>query len=111
MRVCRWISRPREKNTRLMCGACNVLPRPAAAQHHVPAVAERPFWLAERGVVLRDQPLARLDVGGALKDRVISQQRVAREIHLRVEPGHKGGAEHREMNMRRPPGVWAVAPG
>src|SRR5262245_20330679 len=59
--------------------------RAPAAEHHVPAVAERPFRLAEPGVVLRDQSLARLGIGGALEDRVVGEERVAREIHLRIE--------------------------
>src|SRR5258707_5525437 len=73
-------------------------------------VAERPLRLAEPRVVLADQPLARTAVGGALEDRVVGEERVAGEIHLRDEPGRKAGAEHAEMDVRRPPGVRRVAP-
>src|SRR5689334_22890803 len=89
-------SSPSEKNGPTVCDGVGIsLPamatasrrverrRMPAAQHHVPAIAERPFRLTELGVVLRDEPLARLRIGGALEDRVIRQERIARKIHLR----------------------------
>src|ERR1700692_1592682 len=83
----------------------------AAAQHQVEAVAERPFGFAQHGVVLRDQPLARTLIRGALEDRVVAEQRVAREVHLGHQPRHKAGSEDAEMDMRRAPRIGAVAPG
>src|SRR5581483_4727531 len=56
--------------------------RVTAAQHHVEGVAQGPFGLAQLGVVVGDETPPRRLVGGALVDRVVLQQRVAREIHL-----------------------------
>src|SRR3954471_24128170 len=79
--------------------------RGAAAQYQVETVAQCPFRLAERGIVSTNQPLARRRVGGALIDRVVFEQRIAGEIHLRDEPCREAGSEHAEMDMRRAPRI------
>ena len=53
----------------------------------------------------RDQPLPRPLVRRAVEDRVVGEERVAREIHLRHQAGGEGGPEHREMDVGGPPGV------
>src|SRR5690349_3946757 len=55
--------------------------RRAAAQHDVPVIAERPFGLAQIRIVIADQALARVLVGGALVDRIVGEERVTGEVH------------------------------
>src|SRR4029077_11084795 len=58
-----------------------------------------------------DHPLAGLRVGHRIEDRVLAEERVAREVHLRDQPLGKGAAEEREVDVRWPPGVGVVPPG
>ena len=50
-------------------------------------------------------------VRDAGEHRVVRQQRIAREVHLRHHAREERLAEEREMDVRRPPGVVVVAPG
>ena len=45
-----------------------------------------------------------------VEDRVLREQRVAREVHLRHQPLGERAPEDREVDVRRPPGVVVVAP-
>ena len=58
----------------------------------------------------RDQPLARLRVAHRVEDRVLREQRVAGEVHLRHQPLGERAPEQREVDVRGPPGVGVVAP-
>ena len=64
-----------------------------AAQDDVKGVAQSPFRLRGLKIESRDQSLARLYIGDRLKNRIDSQQRIARKIHLRNQPGHQRRAE------------------
>ena len=55
-------------------------------------------------------PLARGRVAHRLEDRVVREERVAGEVHLRHEPLGERPPEDREVDVRRPPGVVVVAP-
>ena len=81
-----------------------------AGEHDVPAVAGAPLGLGDVVVVGRHQPLAGLRVDDRLVDRVEGEQRVAGEVHLGDQPLGEVGAEQREVDVRRPPGVVVVAP-
>ena len=85
------------------CGA-------AAGEHDVPAVAGAPLVLGDVVVVGGDQAVAGRRVGDRLVDRVEREERVAREVHLGDQPLGEVGAEQREVDVRRPPGVVVVAP-
>jgi hypothetical protein len=82
-----------------------------AGQNDVPAVAERVFRRREVVVVLGDEPLTRPGIEDRLEDRIERKQRVPWEVHLRDDPLGEGRAEHREVDVRRPPGVRVIAPG
>ena len=58
----------------------------------------------------RDQPLARLRVADRAEDRVVGEQRIVREVHLRHEPLRERATEQREVDVRRAPGVRMVRP-
>ena len=45
-----------------------------------------------------------------VEDRVLTEQRVVREVHLGDQPLGEGPAEQAEVDVRRPPGVVVVAP-
>jgi hypothetical protein len=49
-------------------------------------------------------------VGDRLVDRVEGVQRVARKVNLRDHPLGELGAEQREVDVRRPPGIVMVVP-
>src|SRR3989449_5466016 len=83
----------------------------AAAQHDVEAVGERPFRNGVLPVERRDQASARFLVGDRVVHRVVLEQRVSRKIHLRDHAREERGAEQREMDVRRAPGIVVVAPG
>ena len=57
-----------------------------------------------------DQSLPRRRVGDRVEDRVVGEQRVVREVHLRDESLGECPTEQREMDVRRTPGVVVVAP-
>src|SRR5947207_8942754 len=54
--------------------------------------------------------MARLLVRDAHEHRVVLEQRIAREVHLRDEALHEALPEKREMDVRGAPGVVVVAP-
>src|SRR6266704_571735 len=83
----------------------------AAAQHDVEAVGERPFRNGVLPIEHRDQANARSLVGDRVVHRVVLEQRVSRKIHLRDHAREERGAEQREMDVRRAPGIVVVAPG
>ena len=58
----------------------------------------------------RDHQLAVLGVAHRVEDRVLEEQRVAREVHLRDEPRGEGRPEQREVDVGGAPGVRVVAP-
>src|SRR5918999_3975886 len=72
----------------------------APAQHDVPAVGERPLRARGLEVERRDHALARLRVGYRVEDRVLVEQRVVREVHLRDEPLRERAPEQREVDVR-----------
>src|SRR5918999_6223160 len=72
----------------------------APAQHDVPAVGERPLRARRLEVERRDHALARLRVGYRVEDRVLVEQRVVREVHLRDEPLRERAPEQREVDVR-----------
>src|SRR5918999_815474 len=74
--------------------------RIAPAQHDVPAVGERPLRARRLEVERRDHALARLRVGYRVEDRVLVEQRVVREVHLRDEPLRERAPEQREVDVR-----------
>src|SRR5215207_3876825 len=78
---------PIEKNGPTVCGgvASGILER-GPGQDDVPAVGERPLGLRALEVEGGDEPLARRGVAHRVEDRVLPEQRVAREVHLRDEP-------------------------
>src|ERR671923_2301417 len=55
----------------------------AAAQHDVPPVGERPLGARCLEVELRDHALPGLRVRHGVEDRVLAEQRVVLEVHLR----------------------------
>src|SRR5918997_4127771 len=82
----------------------------AAAQHDVPAVGERPLRPGGLQVERRDHALASLRVRDRVEDRVLVEQGVVREVHLRDEPLGESVAEQREVDVGRAPRVVVVAP-
>src|SRR5918995_1576564 len=80
-----------------------------AAQHDVPLEGQRPVVDGARVV----EPADRQRPGGlrdGVEDRVLEEQRVVREVHLRDQALGERPAEQREVDVRRPPGVVVVAP-
>jgi hypothetical protein len=51
-----------------------------------------------------------LRVAHRVEDRVLGEERVAGEVHLRDEPGGERGPEERQVDVRCTPGVLVVAP-
>ena len=51
-----------------------------------------------------------LRIAHGVEDRVVREQRVAREVHLGDEPLRERAPEQREVDVRRPPGVRMVPP-
>src|SRR5256885_12565991 len=82
----------------------------AAPEHDVELVGERVFGDRVLPIERRDEPLARLFVLDAHEHRVVIEQRIAGEVHLRDKPLYQRLAEERKVNVRRPPGVVMVAP-
>src|SRR5712692_567718 len=58
----------------------------------------------------RDQSAARFFIRRTIENWVEGKKRVARKIHLRDKACSKCRAKHREMNVRRPPGVVMISP-
>src|SRR5437763_6442880 len=58
----------------------------------------------------RDHPLARLRIAHRVEDRVVGEERVAREVHLSDQTLGEGPAEQREVDVGRPPRVVMVTP-
>ena len=79
-------------------------------QDHVELIGQGPFGFRVVQVEPRHQAVPRLGVRNRVEDRVAGEQRISRKIHLRDQPCDEGGAEEREVNVRRPPGVGVVAP-
>ena len=75
---------------------------------HSPRAFGQPDW--NTLFKTRDQTLLGAGVRYAVVDRVIFQQRVAGEIHLRDQSRQHAGAKQREVDMRRAPRVVVVAP-
>src|SRR5205807_3865241 len=59
----------------------------------------------------RDHPLLRPLVTDGVEDRVVWEERVAWEVHLRDKALGKGASHQREVDVRGTPGVVVVAPG
>ena len=83
-----------------------------AAQDDVPLEAERPLLLGRLESKRADHPLGAPRVGSRdrVEDRVLEEQRVAREVHLRHQPLRERAAEEAEVDVRGPPRVGVVAP-
>ena len=79
-------------------------------QDHVELIGQSPFRFRIFKVQSGYQPFPRPFVRNRVEDRVAGEQRISRKIHLRDQPCDEGGAEEREVNVRRPPGVGVVAP-
>ena len=83
----------------------------AAAQHDVELVGEHVERHRGAEVEGGDQALGGRAVGDAEHHRVAPDQRVALEVHLGDQPLREAGAEHREVDVGRAPGIEEVAPG
>src|SRR5207237_5627132 len=82
-----------------------------AAQHYVPAIAERPLRNRRVEVEPSRQQAAAALVRDRVEDWIVRNQRVAGEVHLRHEPAGERWPEQREVDVRRSPRVGVVAPG
>src|ERR1700722_8011784 len=82
----------------------------AAGQHDVPPVTGRVLGLSQVMVVGGDQPLARNGIHDGLVDGIQTEQRVARKVHLGDQTLGESGSEHREVNVRRTPGILVITP-
>src|ERR687894_420822 len=80
-------------------------------QHDVEPVAKGPFRLCCFDVERRDHALSRLRISHGLADRIVLEQRVAREVHLGYEAAPERRPEEREVYMCRAPGVVVILPG
>src|SRR5574341_400876 len=81
-----------------------------SAQHDVEAVGEGVLRHRVFPVELGHPPHPGLLVGNAHVHRVVRQQRISGEVHLRDHAREEGAAEKREMDVGGPPGVVVVAP-
>ena len=79
-------------------------------QHDVEAVAERPLRLGGVERERRDQAPAGWFCGNRIEDRIEGEQGIAGKVHLGHQPGQEAAAEHREVHVRRPPGILVVPP-
>src|SRR5580704_3710517 len=84
--------------------------RARAAEVDVPLERLRPVRHRPVDREPGDHPLAGALVSHRVEDRVIREERVAREVHLGHEPLGERAAEQREVDMGRPPGVVVIAP-
>src|SRR5262249_47324602 len=82
----------------------------ASAQHDVEAEAERPIGNGVVQVEHRDHASARLLVGDRIEDGIEREEAVTWKIHLRDKTRQERVAEHREVDVVRPPRVVVIAP-
>src|SRR6476620_324693 len=82
----------------------------AAAQHDVEPIAQRLLGNGHFPIELGDEPPSRALIGNARVHRIVFEQRIAGEIHLRDQPRRYRTAEQRKMNMRGAPCVVVIAP-
>src|SRR5262245_61305716 len=82
----------------------------ASPQHDVKAEAKRPIRNGVLQIETRDHALARLFIGYRIEDRIEGEQVVTWEVHLRHQAREEGVAEHREMDVVRPPRIMMIAP-
>src|SRR5271154_1234055 len=82
----------------------------ATAQYKVESITECIFGNSKFDIECSYQPLARGAVVDAVEDRIKSQQRIARKIHLGNETGREAGAEQAEVDMIRTPRIVMIAP-
>ena len=80
------------------------------AHDDVERIAEGPFGSRQTQVEARHEAPARPFIGNRLEHRVVREQRVPREVHLRHEPRSKRRAEHGKVDVRRAPGVVVIPP-
>src|SRR5690606_17322591 len=81
-----------------------------ASHHDVETERQRPFRHRPAQIERRDQPLPRLLVRNRIEDRVLEEQRIVGEVHLRDEPLGERRTEHGEVDVRGTPGVVVVLP-
>ena len=84
--------------------------RVAATKYKVKSIAECVFGNSNFDIKCCYQPFARGTVGDAVKDRIKSQQRIARKIHLSNQPSGETRTEQAEVNVIRPPRIVMIAP-
>ena len=84
--------------------------RSGRARGRCPTCSRAPIPVASLEVEACDEQRARLRVADGVEDRVVREERVAGEVHLRHEPLGEQPAEDREVDVRRPPRVLVVAP-
>ena len=80
---------------------------PRSTMSHSKASAQLSCGALEGEPADRPVPGRRRD---GVEDRVLAEQRVVREVHLRDQPLGERPAEEAEVDVRRPPGVVVVAP-
>ena len=85
-------------------------PRRASPQDDVPLVRECPLGLRRLEVEARDEKLTCARIAHRVEDRVVREERVAGEVHLRHQALVEGAAEQREVDVRRPPRVRVIPP-
>src|SRR5918997_645501 len=83
----------------------------ATSQHHVELVRERPLRHGFTEVEVGDHPLPVPRVAHRVEDRVLEEQRIAREVHLRHEARGERVSEQGEVDVGGAPGVGMVLPG
>jgi hypothetical protein len=84
--------------------------RAAAFEDDVELVAECSFGLGGFEVEGRDHALLGFGVAHGLVDRVLTEERVAGEVHLRDETATESLPEEREVYVGWAPGVVVVLP-
>src|SRR6185503_9549341 len=69
-----------------------------------------PVRNSEVDVERRHHAVANTGITNRVENRVERLQWIAGKVHLRDEPREKAGADDREVNVRRTPGVVMIAP-
>src|SRR5262249_21985775 len=82
--------------------------RAPSAEHDVELISEGVERARGVEVDRRHEPAGGITIRDHLKHYVLSEKRIAFEVHLRDEPLHEAGAKHREMDVRRPPRIDVV---
>ena len=82
----------------------------AAAENNVEMISQRMTGHRCVPVEERDQALARVFIGNAVKNRIERQQRISRKIHLRDQAREQSGTEEREVNVRGAPSIRMILP-